>query len=535
MIVNKERYQSVFETAANIIFLIDAEGHILECNHRLKELMGYEKEEIVGKKILKIAHPKYWEPLLKSHADIFSMGKFHNQYFVLLKKNGDPIHANINASVLKDPTGKNQTAIYIVNDVNSLKQGQRELELANIEMNRNIEEIQDINYQLEKAKIKAEESDRLKSAFLANMSHEIRTPMNSIIGFSDLLTSEILPEEKQQLYCRLIRNSGEQLLRIINDIIDISKIESNQLKIEMKMVHSFNLINEIIIEQTQSKYFLEKPKVELKVRNLEELSGCSLYTDPVRLKQIFTNLINNAIKNTLEGYIELGFDCIREKEYNNILFYVKDTGSGIEKEEQLAIFNRFTQSKKAGISQGTGLGLSIVKGLLNLLGGTIWLESEPGKGSVFYFTLPLTQPSDNSFVPYSKIRPIINFDLKGKTVYIAEDDESSYLFVRELLLPTQITIEHAANGRELLDRMKEKLPDLVLLDINMPVMDGYETIVHIRSLFPKVPVIAQTVYALADEREECLRLGCADYICKPIIKSELFAMLAKYLKRPDEA
>lgn len=520
-----ERILSIFNTAASLIITISPDQSIVECNRRIYGLLGYKKNEVTGKDISMLLCPESLDSMQEIVDDVLNDRKVYDQDLQLLKKNGDIVYVSVNASKVERNSDGNYSIICVFSDVSKLRKMHQELDRKNAELNRNIEEIEDINYMLEKAKIKAEEGDRLKSAFLANMSHEIRTPMNSILGFSELVVSDDdMNKDKHELYCSLIRSSGEQLLRIINDIIDISKIESNQLKTEKVQVKVLDLINETIEQQKQSKYFIEKKDVEIRTKNTSTLSELAIYTDPVRLRQIFTNLINNAIKNTEHGYVELGFERVDD----NVMFYVKDTGCGIAKSEQKRIFDRFIQGY-GRINQGTGLGLSIVKGLVSLLGGKIWLESELGVGSIFYFTLPL-DPSvwDGSAVT---LRSMIkrDFNFFGKTLYVAEDDDSSYIFVKEVLGSTKINIEQAINGRELLILMDNTLPDVVLIDTNMPVMDGFETMKQVRAKYPHIPIIAQTVYQTAEEREKCLSLGCSDYISKPINKGELLVALNKCL------
>ncbi len=246
------------------------------------------------------------------------------------------------------------------------------------------------NNELKIAKKKAEKSDALKSAFLANMSHEIRTPMNSIIGFSNLLVEDAVTEDRRLRYLNFIKNAGEHLLRIIDDIIDVAKMESSQLKMQKGWVNVDSLLERIFEYHLQSNLILKKPAVTLQMNKHALKKDLRIYTDEVRLKQVFDNLITNAIKNTLVGYIELGLFEVSVGR-NEITFYVKDTGAGIPKEFKKNLFKRFSQlDNQPSKQQGAGLGLSIIKGILILLKGDVWFESEENKGSCFYFKIPLT-------------------------------------------------------------------------------------------------------------------------------------------------
>jgi signal transduction histidine kinase len=258
----------------------------------------------------------------------------------------------------------------------------------NEELQESVTKIQDINIELQKATEKAKESDRLKSAFLANMSHEIRTPLNAILGFSSLIAFDNITKEEQSQYATLIENGGNHLLRIIDDVIDISKIESNQLLIHKEKFLLTTLFSEV--EKTfeiESKSRL-KDNLDFRCNWPKNIDEFILYTDLIRLRQVFINLLTNAFKFTSEGYIEYG---VRRSTNQTITFYVSDSGIGIDFENQKLIFDRFIQGKSKKLHEGTGLGLSITQGIITLLGGEIWVESEEGKGSTFYFTLPRVQ------------------------------------------------------------------------------------------------------------------------------------------------
>ncbi|MBN1951907.1 MAG: response regulator [Bacteroidales bacterium] len=388
--------------------------------------------------------------------------------------------------------------------------------------------IKAINEELQKAKEKAQESDRLKSAFLANMSHEIRSPMNAILGFSTLLGRDSITPGKRIEYSSCIENSGKQLMALIDDIIDISKIESNQLKIDLEMHCVNELLTELFELFKQDKRLLAKKDLRLFL-TLDHQKEYCLQTDQVRFKQIISNLVGNAIKYTDSGYIEFGYEALQRGKEQMIKIYVRDTGAGIPEELQGAIFDRFMQAHDNKFEEGTGLGLSITKGLVELLGGEISLESQADIGSAFYVIFPCSdQTGKKKDLSVKKKRARVS--LAKYTIYIAEDKLESYILMREFLKPYGVSLKHAQNGQELIDMVSTKVPDLVLLDIHMPVKNGYETIAELRSSGLTFPVIAQTAYAMADEQNKILESGCDGYLSKPVNPDELILLIQKHLK-----
>mgnify|MGYP002795045322 CR=1 FL=1 len=378
------------------------------------------------------------------------------------------------------------------------------------------------------AKEKAEESDRLKSAFLANMSHEIRTPMNGILGFSDLLKTPNLSGEKQQRYIEVIEKSGKRMLNIINDIVDISKIEAGLMNIEIKESN--------VNDQIEYIYTFFKPEVEAKgmqifFKNALSTNEATIKTDREKLFAILTNLVKNAIKYSNEGSIEFGY----EKKECYLEFFVKDTGIGIPKERQEVIFERFIQADiiDTMARQGAGLGLSITKAYIEMLGGKIWVESEEGIGSTFYFTLPYNaelkeknSTKDNEVTDNTKNR------IKNLKILIAEDDEASEMILSINLSEFSNEIIKARTGREAIEACRNNPnADLVLMDIQMPDLNGYEATRQIRQFNKDIVIIAQTAYGLSGDREKALDAGCNDYISKPINKDHLVALIQKYFKK----
>ncbi|MCK9616734.1 MAG: ATP-binding protein [Lentimicrobiaceae bacterium] len=383
--------------------------------------------------------------------------------------------------------------------------------------------------ELEEAKKKAEESDILKSAFLANMSHEIRTPMNGILGFTQILKEPDITKKEQMEYLAIIENSGNLLLNLINDIVDISKIEAglinvipSQQSLDDLLDHIYNFFKENTrIKERQIQFTLEKP---------ENNPMQFIRTDKTRFTQIFTNLIGNAIKFTNAGSITFGYT------YNNgtLIFFVKDTGEGIATDKQQIIFERFMQAESKGsrLHEGTGLGLAISKAFVELLGGKIWVESQEGKGSTFYFSHPYTERiEENEPVPIN-IRPAFQFDWSMKTILVVEDVESNYMLIKIILRNTHATLLWAKNGKEAVDAVKlNPAIDIVIMDLRMPVMNGYEATRIIKQMRKDLPVIAQTAYSLDTDKNKSKEAGCDDYITKPINSNEMLMKIQNFFTK----
>lgn len=376
---------------------------------------------------------------------------------------------------------------------------------------------------------RAEESESLKSAFLANMSHEIRTPLNSIVGFSSLLTSRSLNPEKTRKYLQLIQKSGDQLLRIVNDILDIAKIESGQLDINKEDFLVEELLTESIDRYEVLRQKSHKDKLIINFNLHKNISGLVVSADKNRLVQVIDNIVQNAIKFTHEGSISVNCRKVFWNELEHIEIEVADTGKGMSKEQLKYVFERFRQADPSSFTSGTGLGLSISKGLILLMGGDIGIESEPDKGTIVRIVLPI---GDNSITETESIEEELftkAFDFSDKLIYIAEDDYHSFLYLSELLSETKAEIKHAENGRVLVNLVKRKVPDCILLDINMPVMSGIQAIPYIRNISKDVLIVAQTAYALNEEKQSILASGCDFYLAKPVSQKELFSILNHHL------
>jgi hypothetical protein len=388
--------------------------------------------------------------------------------------------------------------------------------------------------ELAQAKENAEESDRLKSAFLANMSHEIRTPMNGILGFADLLKEPQLTGKVQQKYIGIIIKSGTRMLNIINDIVNISKIESGLMEANIQEI---NINHNITFIYNFFKLEIEKKGLSFSFKNPLPTKEAFIKSDSEKIYSILTNLVKNAIKHTEKGTIELGYAVKKEDDPCELEFYVKDTGIGIPKERQIAIFERFTQSDISNkmAFQGAGLGLSISKAYVEMLGGNIWVESEEGKGSTFHFTLPCgTNQQKRSLrnAGAKKLEKIDNPKSLGLKILIVEDDKISKMLLALMVKDYSSVVFEARTGVEAVTIARDNPDiDLILMDIQMPELNGYEATKQIRQFNNDVIIIVQTAFGLSDNKENIIRTGCDDYILKPVSKDKLFALVKLYFEK----
>ncbi|MCF8364972.1 MAG: transporter substrate-binding domain-containing protein [Bacteroidales bacterium] len=392
-----------------------------------------------------------------------------------------------------------------------------------------ITEQKDIEYELMAAKIKAEQSDKLKSAFLANMSHEIRTPMNSILGFSQILT-EAEDEAELEKYTNIINKNGEHLLRLIDDIIDISKIEAGLVKVDKHTIDLLSLA-ETAIFQFDENDKVKDGSIELRLVRPENPIGL-ISSDQTKIKQVLINLIFNALKFTQSGFIELRYQLCNNQ---RVRFEVEDTGIGIPEDRLLDIFDRFMQVNANEVSKttGAGLGLSLCKAYVKLLGGEIWVESTLGKGSTFSFEVPFEYIHMNEIA--RDVTPQVASALKSApTILIAEDDTDSYYFFEAVMQKSGFRFIHVENGQDAVEIAKTNPEiDLVMIDIRMPLMDGLTATKLIKSARPNLPVIAQTAHAMDSDRQKAMEAGCDDYISKPVQRKILLEKINNLLSNKN--
>jgi signal transduction histidine kinase/CheY-like chemotaxis protein len=381
---------------------------------------------------------------------------------------------------------------------------------------------------LVKAKLKAEESDKLKSSFLSNLSHEIRTPMNAIAGFTELLLNTEVEKDEQLEYLTVIDKSGKNLIAIIDDLIEMSRIEAHQTKPNYTAVNLESCVHDLYdsIKITNKK----SKKIDFKIIESKKPALQPIKTDEVKLKQIITNLVTNALKFTDKGSVTLGYEI--DEKSSQVKFKVKDTGLGIDESDQKHIFDRF---KRVGKDQsikvrGLGLGLAISKAYVEMLGGTISLESKLGKGSEFSFTIPLEYIAQQKITvqPVSKI-PLTK-SKKERTILIAEDDNINFLLFQKIMKTKNYKIIRAQNGEEVVTIcLSNPNIDLVLMDIKMPLLNGFEALEKIQPIRPNLPVIAQTAFTTNEDKERIFKAGFNDYISKPINRAKLFEIIDHFL------
>ena len=498
---NERRYRELSDLLPQSIFETDSVGNLIYVNKAWYNTFGYNPADLdEGLNLIEIVQTN-------TDSSLFSINRVENSDYIAIRKHNTRFPALVYAdSITKE--GKIQ--------------GRRGIIIDATLRNKYIESLQ-------KETAKAVSSDKLKSSFLANMSHEIRTPMNSIIGFSSLLSSEEIPDDQKGEFIQHIQSSGKLLLNIIDDIIDIAKIEAGEIKIKTAPCNPENIIMELVKSFEGYKTGIGKSHIDL----LTDLPGEEIRfrTDTFRLKQILSNLISNAIKFTEKGKVMIS--CIIKNE-RLIEFAVEDTGMGLTKEDLNIIFTRF---KRTNISEtknisGTGLGLAISKNLVELLGGQMWVSSVPGEGSRFSFQLPYIQIPEPEEIQRKSVQKNEDtiFNWSGRTILIAEDDEYSFLFLKEVLQKTKARIVHAVNGKEVVEAVKftEEI-DIVLMDIYMPYIDGYAAAKMIKQIRPSVPIIAQTAYAMEGDREKTIMAGCDDYLAKPINPLSLLAKINQFM------
>jgi PAS domain S-box-containing protein len=504
----KQLSQAVEQSPVTIV-ITNTKGEIEYVNPKFSETTGYSFDEAVGQnpRMLKSGqtsaaeYKELWQTLAAGNE---WHGEFHN-----IRKDGESYWESASISPILNVQGKTTHYIAIKEDITARKNAENELI---------------------KAKEKAEESDRLKLAFLANMSHEIRTPMNGILGFTELLKAPHLSGEEQQEYIEIIEKSGKRMLNIINDIISISKVESGQIEISLSET---NVNEQIHYINTFFKPEAKQKGIQLNIAKELASKDTFIKTDREKLYAILTNLVKNAIKFTNGGSIEFG--C--EKKQGMLEFFVKDTGLGISNSQKKIIFERFRQANEtiSRSHEGSGLGLAISKAYVEMLGGKIWVKSEEGKGSTFYFTIPFQseyKPEEKNGIekPNSGIKA--ENKIKDLKVLIVEDDAISKLLVTIAVKPFSKDILKVSTGFEAIEACRNNPDiDLVMMDINMPEMGGYEATKQIREFNKDLVIIAQTANGMQSDREDAIAAGCTDYISKPVNIASLGELINKYFKK----
>lgn len=497
---SESRFRALFDQSVDGIFINDRLGNFIEANANGCQMLGYTAEELATKNIRDIILK---ENLRENpiHLSEMRLGKVVITERILVRKDGSVFPATVSGIMFTD--GRMQA---IVRDVSERKMFEHELLLAGE---------------------KSYENERLQAAFLHNMSHEIRTPLNAIMGFSDLLPEYSDEPDRLRHFTEIIRQRGDDLLNLIDDILDISRIESGQLPLNTETCDLYSFLTSLKNELLTHKIRTNRADVGFDFIISDQLAGLTAEIDRGKLKQILINLTDNAFKFTSNGKVEVG--C-RLDAPATLLFYVSDTGIGISKEMHNSIFSRFYQAEhhSSQVFGGTGLGLSIASGLVQMMGGNIWLDSEPGKGSTFNFSLPFKNPhalqsTDDKNNETSGGQPKI-------TVLIAEDDLYHAKYLEEILLSAQFQVIRATTGQEAVDRCASHSIDLVLLNLRLPDTTGYELAGLIKELYPETKIIAQTTLAFHGEKEKALEAGCSDYISKPVKKTLLLSKIKSCFK-----
>lgn len=538
---SEEKYRTLVESSIDAILLNEGNS-ITYLNGAALKLLGAESsEQVIGRSPFEIFHSDYHLIIRNRISQMLEVGKsvpLIEEKIVRL--DGRVLDVEVAATPFKYRGGL--AILVVARDISARKRADEELKRSEFELKKQNEEylalneelnesnrrIQDINRDLIIAKNKAEESDRLKSAFLANMSHEIRTPMNAIIGFSHLLTKKGLSVSRQEYFTALIQQRTYDLLRIVEDILDVSRLEVGQLNIYKTETNVGELLYEIHEYYLQRLEVSGKQELNLRITIAPEISNIVIRTDGQRLKQVVNNLLENALKFTTMGIIEFGYEMFKDRQ---LLFFVKDTGIGIPPEKLEVIFDRFRQAEETLSARqygGTGLGLSIVRGLVNLLGGRVWVESEPDRGSAFYFTIPLDEFDDEVGVDSGDEKEVL-FNISNKNVLIVEDDDANLLYLKELLDGTGLNIYSVTNGFDSWQILENNIINLILMDVRLPDISGIKLTRQVKEKYPGIPVIAQTAYASQDDMNECMEAGCSDYIAKPINGVKLLGLIHKHI------
>lgn len=490
---SEERFRTAILRAPIPIMVHDEDGKVLNISEGWTRFSGYSLEDIPTLKVW--TEKAYGEKAREVEAYVSG----------LFKENETVLSGEFE---IQTKSGKKRIWSFYTTFLGKLSSGQRIM----LSMAPDITQLKEIQIELEEAKKLAEESERLKMAFLANMSHEIRTPLNGILGFTNLLAErKDLSAEDKKGYAFIINKSAGVLLKIINDILDISRLETSHASIERRSFDAGGTLSTVYSIFQKKFAETEKKDVDL-ILKLPE-AQVVLNTDETRLIQIFSNLLDNALRFTSKGNVTFGISEISE---GKATFFVTDTGIGISKENHDRIFDRFSQANGATRSYGgTGLGLTIVKKLLEMMGSKITLESEPGKGASFRFQLDCSSAAKTEKNTDVRVKDGSN-KLTQKRILVVEDDAVSRLYFKQILSSTEAEVLFAENGEEALHRFEKQNPDLILLDIGLPDINGLEVVRRIREIDEKVIIVAQTAFAMYDDKQNAMKAGCNDYIAKPI-------------------
>lgn len=507
---SEETYRTLAENTEDIIFRFNTNYKIIFVNGAIEKFYPYKKDDLIDKSFQDLKPDELFNHL--------------EEYGLMILKTQHPIRTTLKSII------QNREIFFSCRFYPEFDHHQKIQSI--LAVYSDITELIRIEQELIKAKEKAEEADRLKSLFLSNMSHEIRTPMNAIVGFSTLLGNEQLSHEIKTKYTKIIANSAEHLLTLISDILDISKIEAGQLEMHETAFDLHQMLHDIHEQFELQKITKEKEHILIQPADPYK-SEFIIFTDDVRLQQILSNLMSNALKFIKKGYIEFGYHIIENMEDSFLQFFVKDTGIGIADDKKDIIFERFRQEEESLTTKhgGAGLGLAICKGIIELMGGKIWMESIKDSGTTFFFTIQLKFPPTTEInLERIEIPNIDHVIFINKTLLIVEDTIDINEFIKEILSPTKVSLILASTGTQALEHIRNNTEiDMILMDIRLPDINGLELINKIKEI-RNIPVIAQTAFAQMSDRQRILHAGFDDYITKPIDRKQLLNCIAKHLK-----
>lgn len=508
---SKSAYLKTFISRLTIpAITITDKGIIKNLNSRWLETFGFKEADIIENPISNLVPNSQKELFSEIMSDIAKGKEIPEQEIKLQKKDG--LTATMGFSAFKlEPD--DDILIVLLRDFSIVKKLEKELT---------------------KSRVKLQKSEQFKSVFLANMSHEIRTPMNAIIGFSELINMEGISAEKRKDYSRIINQRGQQLLTLIDDIIETTKIEAGRITLDYTWIELDEFMNDLFSMIFQQKVKDGKDNIEIILQKQENALGFLMFTDPGRLHQIFINLLQYFLRTSIKGNISFGYN-IHDKE---IEFYIYNSSTFFNAEEQKLLFEHFWKIEDTTHLKikGAGLGLTISKSLIEQFGGKINVQSENQKGTTFSFRLPLVIPNQSDKDGIESItheeQQIINLEpnWKNKVILVVEDDLINYQFIEALLEKTQVQLLHAENGNQALELCKNiNKIDLILMDIKLPEKNGYEITKEIKSFRKDIPIIAQTAFSMNDVKDRCFESGCNDIIIKPVDIDIFISKLNKYL------
>jgi PAS domain S-box-containing protein len=501
-------FKMLIQSADDGIAFFDKEWNLKFANSAFYTVIGLDKDSYASSDPAVFIHPDDIGYLAARLEALKNKG-FHESELRLHHKDGYYVTLLTRSVTVRDENGKIIGALTISRDITKMKEVHEELVKANIE---------------------AEMSNRLKSSFLANISHEIRTPLNSVVGFSNLLLSNDVTQEMKEEYIEHINHNSEKLLQIIGDIIDLSRLESSQIEITYEEASVNAIVNEVIDEARQVIKRNEK-SIILNVKNLFEDNADLVFTDKVWLKRVLSHLMDNAIKFTLDGSIEFSYS----KENENLVFKISDTGIGIKKENLNRIFEEFRQEIDGHRRpfEGLGIGLTLAKEVVERMGGKISVQSEKGIGSEFSFSIPY-RPAGSTRGKLKEIlkeQVLTNINWSARKCLLVDDNKDVLIYLKRILLDTGIIVIMARSGPEALEIISTTPDiDVVLLDMQMPEMNGIEATKLIRKIRKDLPIIAQTAFIFEDDKDIILEAGCDACLIKPIRKEHLLTVMSSFIK-----